>query len=226
MKKIFASIIVMILICSPRPVKAQFSYSQADVDRLAAAMWAPVFKDLANDNLYKKDFAKLYKLCYNEIYGSNKQHPTPIAYYYMGACLELGMGGCETSQYKAKAHYEKGASLGNADCKKRLQDIKSKGYWGATNDNRIAFAKMHGRPMTAAGGVSPGGSGRTTPGRNSGTSTCKGCGGTGNCSYCGGAGENWIDAGTYVAGDRYVKRTCPVCHGSKRCGVCHGKGSL
>lgn len=202
---------------------AQFVYpTLPDANQVAEGMWKNIFKNLCDDCLYNRDFARLYKYAYKEIY-QNQKSPVPVAYYYMGACLELGMGGCETSTYKAKAHYEKGARLGDALCKKRLQSIRTNGYWGATAENRNAFARKHGRPCTPGAAPSAPSRGSGSP-RNNGSATCKSCNGSGVCSYCGGTGEYWVDAGTYVAGDRYVKKTCTVCHGSRRCPSCHGKG--
>lgn len=197
-----------------------------DVDKLADTMWAPIFKELVEGNLFLRDYKCVYRYCYNEIYKRDKGKPTPIAYYYMGACLEMGMGTNEVSQYKAKAHYEKGAALGNKECKERLQSIKSKGYWSASAANKEAFAKRHGRATLPPTPVDPDYPGPVPPGPNDNSVTCSGCHGSGRCTYCGGDGKVVVDAGLYVSYDHYVYKTCEVCNGSGRCGTCYGYGRI
>ncbi|MDD6889701.1 MAG: hypothetical protein PUD39_05525 [Bacteroidales bacterium] len=225
------SIIAILLVLTPNKTYAQYDLNlNIDVDKLADATWAPVFKDLVEGNLYARNYKSVYEICYREIYKNSSGRPTPIAYYYMGACLELGMGTNEVSQYKAKAHYEKGAALGNKECKARLKEINSSGYRNATNANREAFAKKYGRfnqYSTSSGSGAGSGSGnvRSTPNSNNST-TCSGCHGSGRCSYCGGDGKVLVDGGLYVSYDHYVYKNCDVCHGSGRCGVCYGSGKI
>lgn len=227
------TIVIMVILCVSLSLadKANAQYNlnlNIDVDKLADTMWAPVFKDLVEGNLYNRDYGKVYRYCYTEIYDKKQGTPAAIAYYYMGACLELGLGTNEVNRYKAKAHYEKGASMGNQECKKRLQSINSKGYWGASKENRDAFARMHGRPCVPSP-TSPTSPtppiGRPAPRPDNGV-TCGGCRGTGRCTYCGGTGRVVVDAGLYVAYDAYVYKNCEVCHGTGKCGVCHGSGKI
>lgn len=228
MKKIFAVLAVAFVLVGGRAFRAHAQYSsttQYDVDRLASAMFAPVFSNLAKDHIYSRNFNKLYKICYDEIYSGKTLYPAPAAYFYLGACYELGLGGCDVKKYKAKELYTKGADKGDPDCKQRLKDIRREGYWSATKANRDNFARKHGVPMSGTAPAAPSpASGPNS--HSSGKTVCSSCGGTGVCNYCGGTGEYWIDAGTYVANDAYVKRKCAQCHGTKKCPVCHGKGSF
>ena len=225
-KRRLLSFLTMLLVSLSYSLKTNAQYElnlNIDVDKLADAAWAPVFKSMVENHLYYKEYKDVYRACYREIYQKQRGQPAPIAYFYMGSCLEMGMGTSEVSQHKAKAHYEKGASLGDRLCKERLNSINSKGYWGASSSNRDAFARMYGRFMEAK--PESRSYSQPNPNKNDGVS-CGGCHGSGKCTYCGGSGRVVVDAGTYVAYDCYVYKNCPVCNGSGNCGTCRGRGKL
>lgn len=223
MKRILFIILTTLIFCSKVYAQSSYyNYQLPSVDQLATSMYNSIVKDICNDNLYKRDYRQLFKFCYNDIYKKKTGEPSPASYFYMGACLEMGLGGCEISTYKAKAHYEKGASLGDKNCKQRLKSIRTNGFWKATAATREAFAKKYGKP-----GHTPNPPGPNPPGPtpNDGR-TCRGCSGTGRCTYCGGEGKVWVDAGTYVPYDHHVRKTCSACGGSGRCKVCYGQGKI
>lgn len=178
-----------------------------DVDRLAKSFYSSAFKSICEDMIFKKDYKQLYKFCHNDIY--KQKNKTPLAYFYLGSCYELGMG-CKSDREKAKALYQKGSKLGNKECKQRLKQIKSKGWKKATKDNRAAFARRYGKPS-----VTPSPSPR--PGQD--TYKCSSCNGSGICRHCNGSGRTRNRYNGYVY-------DCAVCNGSGNCAQCHGTGRL
>lgn len=217
MKRILFVIITATLVSCCEAHAQGYNYPMPSVDQVATNWTNIILRNIYNEDLHKRDYRELYRSCYNNIYKNKTGEPSATSYFYMGACLELGLGGCETNTYKAKAHYEKGASMGDKDCKQRLSSIRANGFWKATAANREAFAKKYGKPGHTPNPPGP------TP--NDGR-TCRRCNGTGRCTYCGGEGKVWVDAGTYVPYDHHVRKTCSVCGGSGRCKVCYGQGKI
>lgn len=80
-------------------------------------------EDACHHILAVRDYKRLFKLTYDDIYKLKRE--TPIAYLYMGACLQYGVGSSEKDMYKAMAHYKKGASLGSRECQEWINLLNS-----------------------------------------------------------------------------------------------------
>lgn len=206
MKKINLILSMVLIMLTSMTVSGQ------SVKDLSDAMLNASLKSVFESELFNRNYNGVYKLAYRNIYET--KNCSPISYFYMGACLELGMGTSEVSQYKAKAHYEKGAQLGSRECQQRLNEINSSGYWGANDANREAFARLYGKP--GAGGAAP------SPGSSPSPRTkykCSSCNGTGLCEFCGGSGWHY----NKYDGKRHI---CNSCSHTGRCQKCNGKGTL
>jgi len=212
-KKNVIFVALLLLFGLPQSVNAQFL--GMSVDELAGRMYNSGLKAVYELNLFNRDYNGVYSLAYRDIYETKQC--APISYFYMGACLELGMGTSEVNRSKAQAHYEYGARLGSAECKQRLRDISTSGWMTANSANRERFARTYGKPGSA-GGTGNGGGYNPTPSGNS-KYKCSSCNGTGRCEWCGGSGWHY----NKYDGHNHV---CTSCNKTGRCAKCNGRGTL
>ncbi len=205
MKKINVFLSIVLIMLTSMMVSGQ------SVNDLANQMVNAGLKGAFEVDLFNRNYNGVYKLAYRNIYET--KGCAPISYFFMGACLELGMGTSEVSQYKAKAHYERGAQLGSRECQQRLNEINSSGFWTANSANREAFARRYGK---SGGGVNPAPAPAPSPRTKYQCSSCKG---TGACEFCGGTGWHY----NKYDGKRHI---CNSCNHTGKCQKCKGKGTL
>lgn len=177
--------------------------------------------DMAKINLAHGDFEEAFKGFRKAAFDDGLE----AAFFYLGACLELGMG-IDVNRDLAKQAYDIGKKLGRSDCINAIARINQNGFWQPTDKKREEFRLMLKNTLentwknSSPNIPKTNGENRT---RSSGIS-CSGCGGTGRCTACGGIGK--LKSESIYTGGGTIISDCPVCRGNGRCGVCHGKGSL
>lgn len=147
------------------------------------------------------------------------------AIFYLGACLELGIG-IDVNRDLAKRLYDVGQEMNIADCVDAVRRINTSGFWDANDNMREKFRRILSNLMNVS--ADPGNV--TNSGVNSNPSSSSSPGRT--CPYCNGTGSgpdqityspNYSGKNETVYCSKCRKYMSPHTHHVPICRVCNGR---
>lgn len=145
------------------------------------------------------------------------------AIFYVGACLELGMG-IDVNRELAKEFYVLGEKMDISDCVDALRRVNSDGFWDANNTMRKRFSQIMCNMMNISAGPDYVPNSAINSGSSSSTEK--------TCPYCNGKGTgpdqityspNYSGKNEYVYCSTCGKTMSPHTHHAPLCRVCNGR---
>lgn len=150
------------------------------------------------------------------------------AFFYLGACLELGMG-IDVNRDLAKDIYDVGRKMNIPDCVDAVRRINTNGFWPANDNTRENFRQLLSNMMdiSAQPGNIPnfGGNGNSSSSSSSGRD-CPGCNGSGRGPDQITYSPNYTGENETVYCSKCGKYMSPHSHHAPLCRVCNGRGKI
>lgn len=147
------------------------------------------------------------------------------ATFYLGACIELGIG-VTPDKDVAKEAYTIGSGENDVNCRNALKRIKEQGFWEATENNRQAFCQLVKINLDAEAAVWSNVETQTSSERRSSSRARR------ICSYCNGTKYELKSYRYSASADSYhnpAGTSCSYCgkrseHYHYRCHYCNADG--
>lgn len=149
------------------------------------------------------------------------------AFFYLGACLELGMG-IDVNRDLARDIYNVGKKMNISDCVDAVRRIETNGFWSANDNTRENFRQMLSNLMDIS--AQPSNIPNLDVNSNSSSSSFGR-----DCPYCKGSGygsdqitysPNYSGENETVYCSKCRKYMSPHTHHAPLCGVCKGRGRV